>query len=297
MRACVTGAAGLVGRALVHRLLRCGLSVRALVESSGRADSLAAMGVDLASTNLADRGSVEEALSGADVLYHTAETNLDGTQNVFEACISKGVPHVVYLSSIAVYGLGQKEEAIDENAPYDPHSQERDPHTRSKIEADQYAAAIGYKTKLAVTILRPGAVYGPGKPLPDAPFAFRAGNANVVMVRRKQHFPLTYVENLADAMARVGVGRGLRKFIVIDDEDLTLGQYYMVRQEIEGSPTLFLPGLPLLLAAIGFEIAMWIIPAGWCRFSEGRDPGFSKPFPPDLLSSPDAWSPKGRPDV
>ena len=64
-------------------------------------------------------------------------------------------------------------------------------------------------------------------------------------------------------MARVGAGRGLRKLLVIDDEDLTLGQYYMVRQEIEGSPTLFLPGLPLLLAAIGFEIAMWIIPAGF----------------------------------
>ena len=222
------------------------------------------MGIELASANLEDRDSVEEVLNGTDVLYHTAETNLGGTQNIFEACIRRGVPHVVYLSSIAVYGFAQKGEVINENTPYDPHFNERDDHTRAKIAADQYAVAIGYKTKLAVTILRPGAVYGPGKPLPVAPLGWRAArNTNVVIGRRKQHFPLTYVENLADAMATVSAGRSLRKFIVIDDEDLTLGQYHMIRQEVERTPTLFLSGLPLLLAAFGFEIAMWLTPAGF----------------------------------
>jgi nucleoside-diphosphate-sugar epimerase len=264
MRACVTGATGFVGRALVRRLLRSGLSVRALVDSSEHADNLRAMGIELASANLANRDSVEEVLNGTDILYHTADTNLVETQNVFEACIRRGVPHVVYLSSIAVYGLAQKGEHIDENTPYDPRFHERDPDTRSKIEADQYAAAIGYKTKLAVTILRPGTVYGPGRPLPVAPLGYRAArNTNVVTGRRKQHFPLTYVENLADAMAIVSAGRGLRKFIVIDDEDLRVGRYHKIRQEVERTPTLFLPGLPLLLAAIGFEIAMWVIPAGF----------------------------------
>lgn len=263
MRACVTGAADFIGGALVRRLLRSGLSVRALVEPSERADNLRAMGIELASANLADRDSVEQALDRTDVLYHTAQTNLDGTQNVFEACIRRGVPHVVYLSSIAVYGLAQKGEPIDENTPYDPHFHERDHNARSKVEADQYAAAIGAKTKLAVTILRPGTVYGPGKPLPEAPFGFRAGNTNVVFGRRKQHCPLTYVENLADAMAGVSAGRGLRKFIIIDDEDLTLGQYHMVRKELERTHTLFLPGFPLLCVAIGFEIAMWLPPWGF----------------------------------
>ena len=261
MRACVTGAADLVGRALVRRLLRSGLSVRALVEPSEHADNLRAMGIELASANLANRDSVEEVLNGTDVLYHTAETNLDGTQNVFEACIRSGVPHVVYLSSIAVYGLAQKGELIDEKTPYDPHFNARDDHTRSKIEADQYATAIGSKTKLAVTIPRSGAVYGPGKPLPLAPLGFRAvRNTNVVIGKRKQHFPLTYVENLADAMAIVSAGRGVRKFIVIDDEDLTLGQYHMVREEVERTPTLFLPGLPLLLAAIGLRLRCGLSP-------------------------------------
>jgi nucleoside-diphosphate-sugar epimerase len=263
MRACITGAADFVGGALVRRLLRSGLSVRALLEPSEHADNLRSMGIELVSASLANRDSVEEVLSGTDVVYHTADTNLNGTQNIFHACIRRGVPHVVLLSSIAVYGLVRKGERIDENAPYDPHFHERDSHTRTQVEADKYAEAIGSKTKLAVTIIRPGMVYGPGKPLPLGPLGFRAGNTNVVTGRRKQHFPLTYVENLADAMASVSIGQGLRKFIVIDDEDLTLGQYHLVREEVERTPTLFLPGLPLLLVAIGFEIAMWLPPLGF----------------------------------
>jgi nucleoside-diphosphate-sugar epimerase len=264
MRACVTGATGFIGRALVRRLLGSGLSVRALVESSKYAGPLKAMPIEVASADLENRDSVEQALNNTDVLYHTAEASLNGTQNVFEACIRKSVPHVVYLSSIAVYGLTRQGELIDEKTPYDRHSHERDSDTRSKIEADQYAAAIGSKTKLAVTILRPGTVYGPGKPLPVAPLGFRtARGTNVVIGKREQHFPLTYVENLAHAMATVSVGQGLRKFIVIDDENLRLGQYHRIREEVERTRTLFLPGWPLLLAAIGFEALMWAIPAGF----------------------------------
>ena len=263
MHTCVTGVTDFIGRALARRLLRSGLSVRAPVESLEHADDLRAMGIELVRANLADRESVEKALNGSDVVYHMTETNLGETQNILDACIRRGVPHVVHLSSIAVYGLARKGEHIDENAPYDPHSYERDPHTRSKIEADEYAAAIGSKTKLAVTIIRPGTVYGHGRPLPLGPLGFRAGKTNVVIGGRRQHYPLTYVENLADAMASVSIGQGLRKFIVIDDEDLTLGQYHTVREEVERTPTLFLPGLPLLLAAISFEIMMWLAPLGF----------------------------------
>lgn len=75
MRACVTGAADFIGRALVRRLLRGDVSVRALVEPSEHAGKLENMAVELTSTNLADRDLVGEVLDSADILYHTAETN------------------------------------------------------------------------------------------------------------------------------------------------------------------------------------------------------------------------------
>jgi nucleoside-diphosphate-sugar epimerase len=101
------------------------------------------------------------------------------------------------------------------------------------------------------------------KPLPEGPLGYRAAlGRSLVFGRREQHFPLTYVENLADAMALLRAGRGVRTFIVIDDENLTLGQYHATRQEVEGTPTILLPGWPLLIAAIALEILMWFLTWG-----------------------------------
>ena len=115
-----------------------------------------------------------------------------------------------------------------------------------------------------MTIVRAGIIYGPTKPLPEGELGYRAAlGRSLVFARREQHFPLTYVDNLADALALLRNSQGFRTFIVIDDEDLTLGQYHAVRQEVEGTPTTFLPGWPLLFAAIAFEILMWLYPAGF----------------------------------
>lgn len=248
----------------MRSLLREGVSVRVLVEPSEHADELEKMGVELAGVDLADKDSVVGALDGVDVLYHIAETKLDETQKIFEACIKKGVPHVVCLSSIAVYGSSGKGETIDEVTPCDIHLSERDTQTRATAEREQYAMAIGLKTKLAVTVVRAGVVFGPINPLPDGPLGYRAGHGrSLVFGKREQHFPLTYVENLSHAMAHLRIGRGARAFIVIDDEDLTLGEYHTMRQEIEGTPTTFLPGWPLLIPAIAFEILMWLHPLGF----------------------------------
>jgi len=278
MRVWVTGATGFIGAALVRRLLRAGVSVRALARPSARADELEARGVAVVRGDLRDREAIERAVEGAEVVYHTAakvegpgsakefmETNLGGTQQVFEACIRQGVPQVVHMSSIAVYGLAGKGERIDENTICDSPAEPRDSYALSKIEADQYAVAIGRKTKLAVTILRPGIVYGPGRPLPTALLGFRLDKTNVVFGRREQRFPLSYVENLVDAMELVGqrTNGGLRQYIVIDDDDLTLGQYHAVRAEVEKTCTLFFPGWPVMLAAIGVEVLMWLPPLGF----------------------------------
>ncbi len=273
MRVCVTGATGFIGAALVRRLLQAGASVRALARPSARADELEARGVEVVRGDLNDAEAVGRAVEGADVVYHTAarveepglrkdffETNVGGTQCVFEACIRQAVRNVVYISSIAVYGLTQQGERINEDTPFDGSPEKRDSYAQSKIQADQYAVAIGRKTKLAVTILRPGIVYGPGKLLPTALLGIRLGKRHVVFGRREQRFPLTYVENLVDAIELTGrgTGSGLRQYIVIDDENLTLGEYHAVREQVEKTPTLFLPGWPVMLAAIGVDLLMWL---------------------------------------
>lgn len=163
----------------------------------------------------------------------------------------KGVPHVVYLSSIAVYGLVDPDEKIDEDTPFDDAPEERDFYAQSKIEADRLAMKFGHENRMAVTVLRPGVVYGPGKPLPVALLGARVGKLDIVFGRPEQPFPLNYIENLIDAMtlvARAGDGKS-RQYIVIDDETLTLGQYHTARAKAQNTRTLFFSALPVVMAA------------------------------------------------
>jgi nucleoside-diphosphate-sugar epimerase len=296
MRACLTGATGCVGEALARRLLRDGVSVRVLVEVQERTREIEKAGVELASVNLKDRDSIEKALDDVDFLYHLAAVELEATQNVFEACIRKGVPHVLCLSSIAVYGLTAKGEAVDELTPWDIDLDDRDPETRATREREEYASSIGSKTKLAVTVIRAGIVYGPTKPLPEGPLGYRAAVGRILLFgRREQHFPLTYTDNLADAMALLRTPRGLRIFIVIDDEHLTLGQYHAVRQEVEGAPAVFLPTWLLLAWTIVAMIVVWFLSYGspvWNMWRRARRQLQDRRFDTRRIHEETAWAPE-----
>ena len=63
-----------------------------------------------------DRSTVDELVADADVVVHlafiifgdreeTRNVNLEGTRNVFEACVAAGTRRLVYTSSIAAYGF------------------------------------------------------------------------------------------------------------------------------------------------------------------------------------------------
>jgi nucleoside-diphosphate-sugar epimerase len=272
MRVCVTGATGFIGGALVRRLLNDGVSVRALARPSRRADALANR-VELIRGDLGDSQAVERAVSGVDVVYHAAakvegpwtreqfmDTNVEGTRRLFQACKRQNTPHVVYLSSIAVYGPASKDELIDELTPFDSSPEKRDSYSSSKIQADRIAST----SEVPVTILRPGMVYGPGRPLPIGLLGFRLGDTNVVFGNPRHRIPLSYVENLIDAilLASNPSGDPVRRYILVDDENLTLEQYHSARRQIEKVRTLFVPGWPLLAGPLIYGSLARIIATG-----------------------------------
>jgi 2-alkyl-3-oxoalkanoate reductase len=304
MPTCVTGGTGFIGGALVRRLLARGVPVRVLAKPSPRADALERSGVEVIRGDLNDRDAVTRAVEGAQVVYHTAakvrgpgsrkefiETNVAGTQHVLEASIAKGVPHVVYLSSVAVYGPDHGGAAITEASESDALCSERNKYARSKIEADQYAVAIGRKADLMVTILRPGVVCGPGEPLPLALLGFRMGNLNIVFGRREQCFPLSYVGNLVDAIELVGrrTAGGLKTYIVLDDDGLTLGAYHRALTEAAKTRTLFFPGWPVSLAALGVG-ALSPDARGWRR--EVRRALQNRRYDSSLIRQETGWAPR-----
>jgi 2-alkyl-3-oxoalkanoate reductase len=264
MNVCVTGGTGFVGGALVGRLLANGESVRVLARPSRRADALADQGADVVRGDLRDGQAITRAFTGIDVVYHVGakvegrggkteyfETNVGATERVFQACLQQGVKRVVYTSSIAVYGPIRGGDAIDEDTPFDEAPSERDFYAQSKIEADRFAVDFARKTGLALTILRPGIVFGPGRPLPVGLLGARLGKVGIVIGSRSQRIPLNYIENLVDAMelTAASADRGLRRYIVIDDENLTLGEYHAARDDAERTRTVFIPSWPVVMAA------------------------------------------------
>lgn len=106
------GAMGVVGRAIVARLLARGETVRALVRPDSRAADLEAAGADLVVGDLRDAGSLDRACRGVDVVVTTANAasprlpgdspeTVDAAGNValFDAAKAAGVRQVVYVSA------------------------------------------------------------------------------------------------------------------------------------------------------------------------------------------------------
>jgi uncharacterized protein YbjT (DUF2867 family) len=100
----VTGATGLNGRELLHRLSARGVPVRALVRSPARAEGLAALPrVEIVEGDMARPDALAEALRGVDraMLISSSEPAMLDIQSSFiEAARKAGVKHVVKLSGI-----------------------------------------------------------------------------------------------------------------------------------------------------------------------------------------------------
>lgn len=164
--ALVTGATGMVGRAIVRALLRRQQRVRVFVRDGGRARALFGAAVEIAVGDLGDPESVGRAADGVGDVYHVAgvvdartcnpdvmwDTNVGGTRRLLDACAGR----FVYTSSVSVYG-DRLPLNVSEDAPFHPAGV----YGASKIEAERMVrdAAAGGR---AAMVVRPCVVYGPG---------------------------------------------------------------------------------------------------------------------------------------
>jgi len=86
------------------------------------------------------------------------EVNVEGTRYLAECAAAAGVQHFIFISSIKVNGESTTGKPFTEGDVSNPE----DPYAISKWEAEQVLREIEATTGMAVTILRPPLVYGPG---------------------------------------------------------------------------------------------------------------------------------------
>ena len=211
----VTGAAGWLGQALMHRLLADPQrsSLRVLVRDHAEADIFAAHPrVSVVAGDIADRGVVDRLFDGTtgmvDVV-HTAgvihprrveeffRVNTDGAANVVAAAGVAGVRRLVHVSSNSPFGTNAHvDDRFRADEPYHPYYG----YGRSKMLAEQAVfAAIG--TGLAATIVRPPWFYGPFQPPRQTTFfrMVRAGRFPII-AGGQQRRSMVYVDNLVDGV-------------------------------------------------------------------------------------------------
>lgn len=167
----VTGARGFIGGCLLDRLRAAHRPVLALTRNR---PELAADNIEWASLDDLDRVTppwpvaavvhlaarahlVAEADRADEDAFRRA--NVDLSVRVAEWAAHRGVPRVVFLSSISVHG-GYAGSPFNESSPICPV----DAYGRSKAEAERALAARLAGAATSLTILRPTVVFGPGNP-------------------------------------------------------------------------------------------------------------------------------------
>jgi NAD dependent epimerase/dehydratase len=84
------------------------------------------------------------------------QTNVQGTLNVVQAAMERGVKRIVHTSTSEVYGTARK-VPIGEDHPLQPQS----PYSASKIAADAMAMSFHLSFGLPLVVARPFNTYGP----------------------------------------------------------------------------------------------------------------------------------------
>jgi len=176
----VTGGTGFVGAHVVRKLVERGDRVVALVRPTSDLALLDGLGVETVVGDIRDVDSFAASLECVDELYHVAAdyrlwsrdpnelyaSNVEGTRNVMKTALARGVPKVVYTSTVGCLGIPKDGTPGDENTPI-TRDELVGHYKKSKFDAER--VALDYAANgLPVVIVNPSTPVGPGdiKPTP-----------------------------------------------------------------------------------------------------------------------------------
>jgi dihydroflavonol-4-reductase len=264
VKALVTGATGFIGYHVARLLVDGGFQVRATVRKGSDSRSLASLGVEVVAGDIRDYESLSRALQGCNLLFHLAadyrlwvpdpgtmyETNVQGTKNVMEAALRRGVERVVYTSTVGVLKASLGGRPSNEETPVSLSDMVGD-YKKSKFLAEQ--EVYGFIDKgLPVVIVNPSTPVGPAdaKPTPT-------GKMIVEFLKGRMPAYLDTGLNFVDVedvakghLLAAQAGRVGQRYI-LGNRNMTLREFLECLGRVSGRrpPRVRLPYLPVLIAA------------------------------------------------
>lgn len=181
----VTGGTGLVGSHLLLHLIENGENVRAIyrkLETIQKTKNLFSYykkenlfeKIDWLQADILDIPSLEIAFENVEFVYHCdacisfdpkdeaiiRKTNIEGTANIVNFCLTKNVQKLCFISSIAALGdLKENEKIITEETEWNPEKSHSD-YAISKFGAEMEIWR-GQQEGLNSIIVNPGVILGP----------------------------------------------------------------------------------------------------------------------------------------
>jgi nucleoside-diphosphate-sugar epimerase len=183
----VTGGTGLVGAHLLYKLVSDNETVRAIYRTERKLENVKKVfscytqayqelfnKIEWVKADILDIPALDDALTNVIYVYHCAafvsfepdkyqllrHTNIDGTANVVNLCITNAVKKLCYVSSIATVGNPLKNEAITEETHWNPEAD------NSVYAITKYGAEMevwrGTQEGLDAVIINPGVILGAG---------------------------------------------------------------------------------------------------------------------------------------
>lgn len=205
MKVLVTGASGMLGRATALALVDRGDDVCVLQRRPSGLPCREVLG------DVADPVAVRRAATGREAVVHLAAkvdvvgrwpdyvtANIEGTRTVLDACRRQGVGRLVHVSSPSVAHAGRPLVGVGAEAA-DP-AMARGHYARSKAVAERLALSAD-ATALAVLVVRPHLVWGPGDTQLVARIVARARAGRLPLLGRGTALvDTTYVDNAVTAL-------------------------------------------------------------------------------------------------
>lgn len=203
MKILVTGANGFLGRSLCHSLETKGIEFVAASRNTGAAEF---------STRIVKIGDINKetdwskAFEGVDVVVHCAaitttkdnspdlytSVNVEGSRNLANQAIAKGIKRFVFISSIKVNGEITTAHSFNETCEPNP----QDDYAMSKYMGERELTDLFVHSGTDFVIIRPPLVYGPGV----------KGNFSLLERLVSSHIPIP-----------LGLDTNKRAFIAIDN--------------------------------------------------------------------------------
>ena len=168
----VTGASGLVGSNLCHRLSGLGYEVVGLVREQSNLLALAGFPGRIINGDILDESALVKSMGGIDYVFHTAglvsfdnrrrdelfSVNAHGVRNMVNAALKAGVKRLVHTSSIAAIGIPAQGDTADEEVEYNKFR-----HNVAYGDSKHYGEVElrkGVERGLDAVIVNPGSIMG-----------------------------------------------------------------------------------------------------------------------------------------